>query len=71
VLDWRQLIEDDVRREIASKTEDEARVLRLNLLEVERQLASAKNDNQTLAKQLDVVKRTTSEKEKLIKDVFS
>ena len=71
VLDWRQLIEDDVRIEIASKTEDEAKVLRLNLLEVERQLASAKNDNQTLTKQLEVVKRTTSEKEKEIKDVFS
>ena len=71
MLDWRQLIEDDVRIEIASKTEDEAKVLRLNLLEVERQLASAKNDNQTLTKQLEVVKRTTSEKEKEIKDVFS
>ena len=71
VLDWRQLIEGDVRAEMASKNEDEVKVLRLELLEIERQLASAKNDNQTLSKQLEVVKRTTNEKEKEIKDTFS
>ena len=71
VLDWRQLIEGDVRAEMASKNEDEVKVLRLELLEIERQLVSAKNDNQTLSKQLEVVKRTTNEKEKEIKDTFS
>ena len=56
---------------MASKNEDEVKVLRLELLEIERQLVSAKNDNQTLSKQLEVVKRTTNEKEKEIKDTFS
>ena len=78
VLDWRQLLEDDVRKEIASKTEeeanvlgDEAKALRLELGEVERQLASAKNDNQILAKQLEVVNQATAEKERQVRDLLS
>ena len=71
VLDWRQLVEDDVRVEVASKTEDETKALRLELQQKEQQLKAVMVENQDLMKQLEAVNHATTEKEKEIRDLLS